>query len=555
MKYTTLNKTTFLLLGMFLLNMVSGQELSNGKAFSAARDFLLKANARNMDFQKINPDKTIEIKTGSTISARVFQLQPVGYIVVSSYGENSPVIGYSFDEDFPNENELSQHPLLAVIDGINRARKNEKNLIRNNKTDSQKGAPLFYGPYVSTLWGQVNCHDNNGNLINVTNLYTPNNYAPGCVAISMATLLHYYKWPIRGEGSHSYTDSWGSSTGYYVANFETDYDWQHMRNKYRSQASTMTEREAAGELVFHCDVALEMNFEYNGSTSNVNKIPGCGDDYFRFHSFHKQESSSIFWPRVDKNLMEANPVIFAISGSGGIDHSIVCDGLNIDGEDYFYHLNMGWWGVGNGWFTVREDFNAGGYDNVYGGVLDFIPIPMLYDAELLYGSDMFHLNWEFTQTISATSYDVQRKINDGNWEPIAEDYQDTTLLVVVDDILNDYWFRVRAKVNDEIYSYSWSNEIQLDILTGIDETKTNTQDLINVFPNPFNNYISLDLGKAESDNSVVSIFNAMGELVYQLPGTRQKAQFTVQTDEWQNGVYFVKISSGAGSTVKKIIKY
>ncbi len=550
----TLKKTTFLLLGFFLLNMVSAQELSYEKSYSDANDFLLKANARNSTFEKINRDKTIEINNGDAITARVFILQPMGYIVVSSYGEDSPVIGYSFDESFPNEEELVQHPILPIIEGINKARKNEKNLVPIKKAESSKGDILFYGPYVNTLWGQVNCYDINGDLINVSNLYTPNNYAPGCVAISMATLLHYYKWPVWGEGSHSYNDIWGSSTGYYATNFEKYYDWENMKNKYRNQSSNMTEREAVGELVFDCAVALEMNFEYNGSTSNINRIPGSGDDYFRFHSFHKPESSSIFWPRVDKNMMEANPVIFAVSGSGGIDHSVVCDGLNIDGDDYFYHLNMGWWGVGNGWFTVRDEFNAGGYNNVYAGVLDFIPIPILHEAELTSGSDMFYLNWEFTQTISATDYDVQRKINDGDWENLAENYQDTTLLVVIDNILNDYYFRVRAKVNDEIYSYSWSNEIYLDILTGTEEPLS-IDNLISVFPNPFCDSFTLDMKTKGSSNLTINIYNVTGELVYQLPETQQKSHFAIQTDEWQKGIYFIRFNSGTESTVKKIVKY
>jgi len=550
----TLKKTTFLLLGIFLLNTVSAKGLSNAKAFSAANDFLLKANARNLNFTKIYRDKTIEINIGSEITARVFQLQPVGYIVVSSYGKNSPVIGYSFDEDFPNEKDLAQHPLLAIIEGINESRKHE-NAPGEKKEVTSSAKAEFYGPWVNTLWGQVNCHNNNGDLINVTNLYTPNNYAPGCVAVSMATLLHHYKWPIWGVGSHAYTDNSGSSTGYYTANFGgTYYDWEHMRNKYRNQSSTLEEREAAGELAFHCAVALEMDFEYNGSTSNVNWIPGCGDDYFRFHSFYKQESSSIFWGRLDKNMMEANPVILSISGSGNIGHSVVCDGLNIDGNDYFYHLNMGWWGVGNGWFTIRDDFNTGGYTAINGGVLDFIPIPIMYDAQLLYGSDMFNLNWQFTQTIAATDYDVQRKINDGDWETIAENYQDTTLLVIIDDISNEYYFRVRAKVNDEIYSYSWSNEIHLDILTGTDETLSD-ENLIRVSPNPFVNSFTLDLNKTVSVGSSISIYNVTGELVYQLPEMLRKLQLTIQANEWDNGVYFIRLDSGTESTVKKIVKY
>jgi hypothetical protein len=367
-------------------------------------------------------------------------------------------------------------------------------------------------------------------------------------------MLHYYQWPPVGEGYHQYYDGWGSSTGWYEANFgETNYKWDLMLEKYNNQASTDEQREAAGELAFQAAVALEMNFEYNGSTSNVNEIPGTGSDYFRFYSFYKQESSTVFWPRLDKNIVEANPVILSVSNNSGYGHSIICDGLWLnDDEERFYHLNMGWWGSGNGWYQIQEDFNAGGYTTINGGVLDFIPRPLLLDAEILADSNMFHLNWQFTQTIDADAYQVQRKINNGSWETIADDYQDTSLLVIVDDLSDNYYFRVKAKVNDEWYPSSWSNISQLQIITGIEEF--GNVGLAKVSPNPFSDRLTiLPSGEFGRDISV-RVYDMTGKMLYNSGKEQFSDEINIPARLWNKGVYTIEVTSAGSHQVFKTIK-
>jgi len=322
--------------------------------------------------------------------------------------------------------------------------------------------------------------------------------------------------------------------------------------KYNNQISTEEQREAAGELAFHAAVALEMNFEYNGSTSNVNQIPGTGSNYFRFYSFYKEENSNVFWPRLDKNMIEANPVILSVENNSGFGHSVVCDGLWLtDDEERFYHLNMGWWGSGNGWFAIQENFNAGGYTTINGGILDFIPKPMLYDVEIPADTNMFHLNWHFTQTISANMYEVQHKINSGSWETITDDYQDTSILIVIEDILDDHFYRVRARVNEEWYPASWSNTVQLQIITEIVETSST--DLIEVYPNPFSNDLRI-VNRENTQNLSIKILNMMGEQFFQSEDEQSFDELNIYAGYLDKGVYLLEVSSGSSQQVFKIIK-
>ena len=534
----------------------AGNQLNRAQAIIKANTFLAEAGhnstfSNGMDFS-IAGVSDFRIKDENL--AYIVHLKPQGFIIVSNYNQPSPIIGFSMESNFPDNAESSDLPVFNVVKGIALSMKSKANKAAVAKPSYKNTSEVIYGPYVTTLWGQVNCQNNQGSSINVTNYYTPNHYAAGCVAISMATLLHHYQWPLKGVGSHSYYDGYGSSNGNYSADFgNTNYSWDDMLYKYNNQASTTVQQEAAGELAFHAAVALEMDFEYNGSTSNVNKIPGCGADYFRFYSFYKSESSTVFWPRLDKNMTEANPVILSVSSNSGYGHSVVCDGLWLtDSEERFYHLNMGWWGSGNGWFTIHEDFNAGGYTSIGGGILDFIPMPILNDALIAPDTNMFHLNWVFTQVIEADAYEVQRKINTGSWQTIADDYPDTSLLIVVENLTDDIYFRVRAKVNGDWYPASWSNEVQLDILTNIMSFENDKQ--VSVYPNPFNENFTIEYPEVTGRPSSIKIYNAAGLLYYETNQSIHPEGVNISSGTWPKGLYFIDVNTGNTHQLLKTVK-
>lgn len=539
---------TVLVFQLLCISVIKGQDASSRTLHVYAKKMVDNLNLLEAHHAGHTITGFEELDFGNGVTVEIANLSPGGFIIFAVNNNHTEVIGFSADEAFPAKGDRNGLPVMDVIEAI------AGKACSLYKTP---GAPdqlteTIYGPYVYTLWGQVNCQNNQGQPVYVTNYFTPNHYAAGCVAISLATLLHYYTWPLSGVGFHEYYDGYGSSTGTYSADFgNTVYQWNQMLNKYNNQPSTQAQREAAGELAFHTAVALEMDFEYNGSTSNVNLIPGTGSDYFRFYSFYKSESSAVFWTRLDKNMVEANPVILSVSSNSGYGHSIVCDGLWLtDGEDRFYHLNMGWWGSGNGWFKIHEDFNAGGYTIVNGGVLDFIPEPILDEPGILPDTNMFFLNWHYPQTIEANGYEVQRKINSGSWETIAEDYSDTSLLVLVDDLANNYYFRVRAKVNDAYYPASWSNEAQLGLITATESPEPENE--IEVYPTPFDNRFMVR-GLEAYKTVTIDVRSMTGQQIFSrhLGGI---SEVTIPTDSWNEGVYLVRINADKNHQLIKIIK-
>ena len=163
--------------------------VSQSEAYALAKRFVVDHTLPSYAFQ-IN-ENPVFLQDGENIAAYLFKVSPIGFVVVSANSPEQPIIAYSLQNNFALPGSEEEATALNFIYGIARNDQNKQEDINR----SIKNIDQFeIGPFVQSIWGQVNCYDNNGNLVNVSNYYTPNHYAPGCVAISMATLMHHYEW-------------------------------------------------------------------------------------------------------------------------------------------------------------------------------------------------------------------------------------------------------------------------------------------------------------------------------------------------------------------------
>ena len=527
--------------------MLIAQSISINRAEQIAGSFL---NSQEKKAYSISGKQELFTTEEAPAKAYLFSIKPQGFVIVSSTNPDNPVLAYSFDNDFELENTFNKEIGFSLLKEIIYNDLNVNNENSGNRVGKQ--TTTIYGPYVHIMWGQVNCHDTEGHLINVTNLFTPNHYAAGCVAISQATILRHYTWPPKGVGTYTYTDNSGSSRGTYSADYEnTAYQWQLALERYRAKYSTTEQREAAGEVAYHCAVALHMDFESNGSTSNVNKIPGALAQHFRFTALYRTRSSSSFWSLLDSNMVYKKPVVLAVENNSGGGHSVVCDGLKIEEDGtYYYHLNMGWWGASNGWYKIRGSFDAGSYTSIIGGAMNIIPEPMIEVPEIWSDSIEFDLKWSYPEKAEAEAFEVQKSVNEGNWVTISDEFADTAIHMVVDPE-KEYKFRVRAKTNGKWYQNSWSTVTHLKRkYVGIND---NPFQQARVYPNPFTNVLRLDLSSIAEKNILIEVFDLSGKKIEKRAvATGQNS--SLNTDSWKKGLYFVRISSDNFSFTIKTIK-
>lgn len=87
--------------------------------------------------------------------------------------------------------------------------------------------------------------------------------------------------------------------------------------------------------------------------------------------------------------------------------------------------------------------------------------------------------------------------------------------------------------------------------TGIEEVTNNN--LISLYPNPANDFISIDFSVSEAmDNITMYVVNTVGEIVLIKKGILSNT--TLHTGNLAGGVYFIQVESKSGTTIKKFIK-
>ena len=292
----------------------------------------------------------------------VFNVNKEGFVIVSADDRFRPIVGYSDEGPFETENPSPE--LMFYLDRIIEAR-TSRNAVLFDNTAEEWQSVMKSGRLLSrnggrgvdflctTKWNQDSPY----------NLYAPaassgpggRCYA-GCVATAMSQVMKYWDHPLQGSGSHSY---YCYGYGTQSANFgTTTYDWEHMPD--RLGGASQQEIEAVALLMYHCAVAVDMNFAPDGSGANSWDVPSAIRQYFSYSNQAslkgRDEYSLTNWQNMLKAQFDLGwPVYYSgFSNSGG--HAFVCDGYT---DDDLFHFNWGWGGSSDGWFVIDEIDYAG----------------------------------------------------------------------------------------------------------------------------------------------------------------------------------------------------
>ena len=81
------------------------------------------------------------------------------------------------------------------------------------------------------------------------------------------------------------------------------------------------------------------------------------------------------------------------------------------------------------------------------------------------------------------------------------------------------------------------------------------QESISVYPNPSSGIftIQMDNGKLPINNCQLSIYNLLGENVYERTTKNEKLSTTIDLSKQETGIYFLQMKSGNKSFSKKIV--
>ncbi|WP_421824260.1 C10 family peptidase [Flagellimonas oceanensis] len=384
------------------------------------------------------------------VETYIFNFEKDGFVLVESSKDENRIIAFS---DKGTYKVKDQSPIPWTMDIT---------VGRSDNSLSSKGGPTNkdMAPLLSDVWGGVNCVDDMGNTVYPSNYFTPNHASPGCVAISMGQILHYYEWPKTGMGNNTYADTYNGELRRHSAFFDaTTYDWDNMLDEYMGKASTDEEQRAIGTLMYHTGVALEMDYEPTGSTSNIKNTPFAYHNFFRFSGHYQDVDWPDFWTLLHENIQLGRPVPVAVDASRtGDGHVFMVNGYQeVDGEP-FYHLNWGWYNDNNinGWYNIEAwTSDSPGYNTITGAVFDLLPNPEITSIEENGDGNELTINWEVSQALQWDAFVLEHKVDEGAWEQVAADI-DQTSYTVINPTGKFYQFRVKAKVNGTYYDDSWS---------------------------------------------------------------------------------------------------
>ena len=288
-----------------------------------------------------------------------------GFVIVSADDCETPIIGYSHEGRFdPNEVPVQLEAYLQ--DFVERIQYGIENhietdeltakqweLVKTTGRLNESKTATAVEPLLTEMWEQ-GCHYNE---LCPTFSKVPCGHAEvGCVAVAMGQIMHYWRYPETGWGSHSYNNS-----GFQLsADFgNTVYDWDHMPDSLTDNSSDV-EVEAVATLLFHCGVAVDMQYTVNGSGADSGDVPDALIRYFnyskRLHIEKRSDFSDEEWMSMLMACLDLQrPVFYGGKGSQG-SHAFVCDGYDYND---LLHFNWGW-GRANGYFALGN-LNPIGY--------------------------------------------------------------------------------------------------------------------------------------------------------------------------------------------------
>ncbi len=304
----------------------------------------------------------------------VFNIDTVGFVIVSASESTLPILAYSEESafsptDIPDAMKTHLSNMTEEVRYSFKYIKADQSIeaIRKKAIEGNLEG-LRTTRSVAPLLGRIKW-----NQRPYYNEYCPEGTPVGCVATATAQIMKYYEYPDRGEGEHSYVSSYG------VLSFNYDYPirWDLM------PARTLT---AANKHVAYFNygvaVALNMGFGPNGSGTWQWRVPNALRTYYKYPNTVENRDRSDYtyeqWKAIIRRELDAGrPVQYCGGGTGGA-HSFVCDGYTASG---YFHFNWGWGGMSDGYFLLHAlnpgslgtGGGAGGYNNNQSIVVGFAP--------------------------------------------------------------------------------------------------------------------------------------------------------------------------------------
>ena len=380
-----LARIIILIAGLYLISIIMWAKVVEPEnALLAARNYLKEAELKNPVY--MNDVELFIYNAGRFLpleSNKAVEFEPTlyyinyangNYAIVSAEDNFYPVLAYS-DEGLTNINNLPP-AFYYWLDNYSTQIKQIREAELEYPENVQLWQSLIEGSYqntfrtersvaplVTTMWDQGWPYNA---LCPVDSQGSGGHVYTGCVATAMGMVMKYWNHPQTGVGNESY---YCPGYGYQSANFgNTTYLWDQMND---TAGTTEAEYLPIATLLYHCGVAVHMDYSIDGSGAQSTDAAVAFVDHFRYpnaqyvmkNSYTDANWNNLLTAQVDNGC----PVYY--SGYDPVEggHAFVMDGYDTTNH---FHFNFGWSGSGNGYFYTS---NPGGFTDNQSAIINTIP--------------------------------------------------------------------------------------------------------------------------------------------------------------------------------------
>ena len=336
-----MKKTSLFLLLVFCLNVSFAEVVTMERAQQYVIDKVIPMMNPIAEIGEVTP-----VYHDDCLVYYVFNLQPEGWALVSATDAVKPLLGYNptdryvLDQDMDNNAAWMRsysNDIKKAIDENDRSIK-DWDKMDNGATTRAKGSRV--DPLITVTWNQGSPY----------NKYCPSDAngraVVGCVAVAMAQAMSAVKYPSRPIGEFSYTHSTYGSL-YINYDEEEAYNWENILTGANS-------KDDVAKLLYHCGVSVKMDYSPGGSGTQSSYVPNAMKRNFAYPdvvTYHTRSNYSGDWEQLVIDELEEGRVVY-YSGHDPIKN--YGHAFNLDGYDgnSMFHVNWGWGGVNNGYFTI-----------------------------------------------------------------------------------------------------------------------------------------------------------------------------------------------------------
>ena len=346
---------------LFAVASVFGKPVTLNEVRDAVSN-LIESFGKSLDIEGIEA----RYLPGGELAYYMVDLGESAWVLVSGDDAMRPILAFSFENSLTPEEEWNDAAsyLLNIYQEEISLKIKDSSLPRDSRwdqaalpTDKKAAAAGPVEPFIDVTWNQSSgwnrfCpedEDGPGGHVYV-----------GCVAVAMSQAMSVYEYPVRPQGVKSYVHPDYGSIG---VNYDLadPYEW--------GQMSATSSDDFNAILLYHCAVAVEMDFGADGSGAYVRTAAGAMVQFFNYSrslDFEERYTDDEAWVAALASELEAGrPIIYRGNpADGSAGHAWNLDGYYASNSVDYFHMNFGWSGSQNGYYTLdnispgSNDFNS-----------------------------------------------------------------------------------------------------------------------------------------------------------------------------------------------------